>query len=253
VPDAGPAVTDAGPPAARGAALEIEGLCASYGAVRALDEVTIRAPAATITAVLGANGAGKTTLLRTVSGLVRPQRGTVRLDGDDVTGRAPEAIARLGVGHVPEGGGVIRELTVDENLRLGALARPAGAGPGDREEIFEMFPPLSQRRKQPAFTLSGGERQMLAIGRALMAAPRVLLLDEPSLGLAPIIVAQIMALLQRLRDSIGLAVLLVEQNARSALSVADEAVVLNLGRVVRTDAAATVAADEGLRHAFLGF
>jgi branched-chain amino acid transport system ATP-binding protein len=233
--------------------LDIEGLTTSYGAVRALDDVTLHAPEATITAVLGANGAGKTTLLRTVSGLVRPQRGSVRFDGTELTILAPEAIAAMGVGHVPEGGGVIRELTVEENLRLGGLLRRDRVGRGAAEEIYTMFPPLTTRRRQPAFTLSGGERQMLAIGRALMARPRVLLLDEPSLGLAPIVVAQIMSLLQRLRDDIGLAVVLVEQNARSALSIADEAVVLNLGRIVKVDTAAAVAADEGLRHAFLGF
>jgi branched-chain amino acid transport system ATP-binding protein len=235
------------------AVLDIEGLTTTYGAVRALDDVTLHAPEATITAVLGANGAGKTTLLRTVSGLVRPQRGSVRFDGTELTILAPEAIAAMGVGHVPEGGGVIRELTVEENLRLGGLLRRDRAGRGAAEEIYTMFPPLTTRRRQPAFTLSGGERQMLAIGRALMARPRVLLLDEPSLGLAPIVVAQIMSLLQRLRDDIGLAVVLVEQNARSALSIADEAVVLNLGRIVKVDTAAAVAADEGLRHAFLGF
>ena len=233
--------------------LEIEGLTTLYGAVRALDDVSFGAGEATITAVLGANGAGKTTLLRTISGLVRPQRGSVRFDGAELTVLPAETIAGLGVGHVPEGGGVIRELTVDENLRLGGLLRRERAGRGAAEEIYELFPPLSSRRRQPAFTLSGGERQMLAIGRALMARPRMLLLDEPSLGLAPIIVAQIMSLLQRLRDDNGLAVVLVEQNARSALSVADEAVVLNLGRVVKADAAAVVGADEGLRHAFLGF
>jgi branched-chain amino acid transport system ATP-binding protein len=238
---------------ADGALLEVDGLTTTYGAVRALDDVTLAAPEATITAVLGANGAGKTTLLRTISGLIRPQRGSVRLDGTELTVLPAEAIAARGVGHVPEGGGVIRELTVEENLRLGGLLRRDRAERGTNEEIYELFPPLSTRRRQPAFTLSGGERQMLAIGRALMARPRVLLLDEPSLGLAPIIVAQIMGLLQRLRDETRLAVVLVEQNARSALSVADEAVVLNLGRVVKADSAAVVGADEGLRHAFLGF
>jgi branched-chain amino acid transport system ATP-binding protein len=241
------------------AALDIMGLTTSYGAVRALDDVSLHAPGASITAVLGANGAGKTTLLRTVSGLVRPQRGSVRLDGKEITRLAPEAIAEQGVAHVPEGGGVIRELSVDENLRLGGLLSPDRRRGGRRgraiatAEIYDMFPPLAQRNRQPAFTLSGGERQMLAIGRALMAKPRILLLDEPSLGLAPMIVAQIMALLQRLRSDTGDAVVLVEQNARSALSVADRAVVLNLGRVVKSDDAAAVAADVGLRHAYLGF
>jgi branched-chain amino acid transport system ATP-binding protein len=231
--------------------LHVMGVTTFYGAVRALDEVTLHAAPATITAVLGANGAGKTTLLRTISGLVRPQSGTIKLDDTELTIMPVEAVARLGVGHVPEGGGVVRELTVEENLRLGGLL--AGRRDRNASEIYAMFPPLAGRRRQPAFTLSGGERQMLAIGRALMANPRVLLLDEPSLGLAPLIVAQIMSLLVRLRDDRGLAVVLVEQNARSALSVADTAVVLNLGRVVKTDAAAVVAADDNLRHAYLGF
>jgi branched-chain amino acid transport system ATP-binding protein len=244
--------------------LEIDGLSVCYGAIRALDAVSLRAPTATITAVLGANGAGKTTLLRTVSGLVRPEQGSVRFDGTELAGRAAEAIAVLGVGHVPEGGGVIRELTVEENLELGGLLRCDGAGGrglGRRarrrssamSDTYDLFPALAARRVQPAFTLSGGERQMLAIGRALMAQPKILLLDEPSLGLAPLVVRQIMGLLQRLRDDIGLAVVLVEQNARSALSVADRALVLNLGRVVKSDDAAVLAADEGLRHAYLGF
>jgi branched-chain amino acid transport system ATP-binding protein len=234
--------------------LEIEGLTASYGAIRALTDVTLTAPEATITAVLGANGAGKTTLLRAVSGLVRPQRGSIRLDGVELSVLPVETIAGMGIGHVPEGGGVIRELTVDENLRLGGLLRKERAERRRAaDEVYEMFRPLATRRRNPAFTLSGGERQMLAIGRALMANPRVLLLDEPSLGLAPMIVAQIMSLLQQLRDDRGIAVLLVEQNARSALSAADHAVVLNLGKVVKSDDAAAISRDEGLRHAYLGF
>jgi len=234
--------------------LEISGLTTAYGGILALDDVGLRAPEATITAILGANGAGKTTLLRTVSGLVRPRAGSIRLDGAELTRLSAEAVAVRGVAHVPEGGGVIRELTVDENLRLGGLLRRDRSGRrGAAEEVYAMFPPLDDRRRNPAFTLSGGERQMLAIGRALMTDPQVLLLDEPSLGLAPLIVAQIMSLLQRLRDDRGLAVVLVEQNARSALSVADWAIVLNLGRVVKADEAGAVAADEGLRHAYLGF
>jgi len=228
-------------------------LTTRYGAVTALDAVSIVAPTASITAVLGANGAGKTTLLRTISGLVRPAAGAISCDGRDITRMAPEAIASLGVAHVPEGGGVIRELTVEENLRLGALCARARNGSKDPKWVYELFPALSERRRRAAFTLSGGERQMLAIGRALMARPRVLLLDEPSLGLAPLIVAEIMALLRRLSHESDLAVVLVEQNARSALSVADRAVVLHLGRVVKSDAAATIATDEGLRHAYLGF
>ena len=175
----------------------------------------------------------------------------MRLDGQDILGVAVEDIVRRGLAHVPEGRGVIAELTTEENLRLGGLWRGAEAR-GRWSEIYELFPPLRERRTQPAASLSGGERQMLSIGRALMARPRVLLLDEPSLGLAPIVSAQIMALIRALASERGLAVLLVEQNARSALSIADRGIVLNLGRVVADDAGGALAADEGLRHAYLG-
>ena len=158
---------------------------------------------------------------------------------------------RRGVAHVPEGRGVIAELTVEENLRLGGLWRRRAAAP--LSEIYELFPRLSEREHQPASRLSGGERQMLSIGRALMGRPRVLLLDEPSLGLAPVIVAQIMAMIRSLADNLGLAVLLVEQNARSALSIANRGIVLNLGRVVADREPGELAADERLRHAYLGF
>jgi branched-chain amino acid transport system ATP-binding protein len=234
--------------------LEVEGLVASYGAVRALDGVDLAVPAGSITAVLGANGAGKTTLLRTVSGLVRARAGVVRLDGRVVTKLAPEDLVRLGVGHVPEGRGVITELTVEENLRLGGLwRRDRAASRAGLDEVYALFPLLAGRRARAAETLSGGERQMLALGRALMGRPRLLLLDEPSLGLAPRVAAQIMAVLRRLRADSGLTVVLVEQNARSALAIADRGVVLNLGRVVADSEAGQLAADERLRHAYLGF
>jgi branched-chain amino acid transport system ATP-binding protein len=231
--------------------LEIRDLVTAYGPVKALDGVDISVPKGKITAVLGANGAGKTSLLRTVSGLVKSRSGTVVLDGTEITRKPVEDMVRLGMAHVPEGRGVIAELTVEENLRLGGLWRKGDAQ--EMDEVYRLFPALDKRRKRTAHTLSGGERQMLVVGRALLAKPKVLLLDEPSLGLAPLVVNQIFGLVRELVDSTGLAVLLVEQNAKSALGIADTGVVLNLGRVVATDDAATLAADEQLRHAYLGF
>jgi branched-chain amino acid transport system ATP-binding protein len=231
--------------------LEIRDLVTAYGPVKALDGVSLTVPAGKVTAVLGANGAGKTSLLRTVSGLVKSRSGTVLLEGNDITKKPVEDMVRLGMAHVPEGRGVIAELTVEENLRLGGLWRKGTDA--EREEVYQLFPPLDQRRQRTAHTLSGGERQMLVVGRALLAKPKVLLLDEPSLGLAPLVVNQIFSLIRDLVDSTGLAVLLVEQNAKSALAIADTGVVLNLGKVVATDDAATLAADEQLRHAYLGF
>ncbi len=231
--------------------LTIEELTTDYGPIRAVDRVSLEVPEGTITAVLGANGAGKTSLLRTVCGLVRPTSGHVKVEGEDITRWAVEEIVRFGVAHVPEGRGVIAELTVQENLRLGGLWRGRDAMP--MREVYELFPRLEERAGQPASRLSGGERQMLSIGRALMGRPRALLLDEPSLGLAPVLVAQIMSLVRRLADTLGLAVLLVEQNARSALSIANRGVVLNLGRVVAEQDPQKLVADDRLLHAYLGF
>jgi branched-chain amino acid transport system ATP-binding protein len=234
------------------AALTVEEVVTAYGGVVALNEVSITAKPATITAVLGANGAGKTTLLATISGLVRPRQGRVALNGTDLTRRPPEEIVRAGVAHVPEGQAVITELTVEENLRVGGLWRPAERAAA-LADAYQRFPVLAAAKHRSAATLSGGERQILVIARALMAAPRVLLLDEPSLGLAPRIVAQVMDLIQRLRDERGLTVVLVEQNARSALAIADHGVVLNVGRVVAAEDAAVLAADVALRKHYLGF
>ncbi len=244
-------------------ALAVEELVAGYGGVIALDRVSISAGTAAITAVLGANGAGKTTLLRAVSGMIRPRRGRILLDGTDLAGRNPEQMVRAGIAHVPEGQGVIPELTVEENLRVGMMSWPAaarrvaGRSRADRvaalDEAFERFPPLAARRRKLAAALSGGERQMLVIARALLARPRVLLLDEPSLGLAPLVMAQVMDLVVRLSREHGITIILVEQNARGALAIADYGVVLNLGRVVAAADAATLAADVALRHHYLGF
>lgn len=234
--------------------LELTDVTAFYGAVRALDGVSLSVPEGSITAVLGANGAGKTTLLRTISGLVRPVSGRILFRGRDLTRLSTEDTARLGLAHVPEGRGAIAELTVEENLRLGGLWRHDRAGrAADLRQVYEMFPALAERRRRAASTLSGGERQMLVLGRALMSRPALLLLDEPSLGLAPRVTAQLLALLSDLRERTGLAVLLVEQNARAALSVADRGVVLSLGRLVAGDEADRLASDEALRHAYLGF
>ncbi|MBV2366379.1 ABC transporter ATP-binding protein [Streptomonospora nanhaiensis] len=234
--------------------LSIEELTAGYGAVTALDRVTMRIPRGSICAVLGANGAGKTTLLRTVSGLKRAASGRVLLDGADVTRLGAEHHVRHGLVHVPEGGGVIVELTVEENLRLGGLWRPGRRERAERrEEVLELFPRLRERLTAPAATLSGGERQMLALGRALMARPRVLLLDEPSLGLAPMVTRKIMRTLRELRAARGLTVVLVEQNARSALSITDHGFVLNQGAVVVSGTSQRLLADDRMRHAYLGF
>jgi branched-chain amino acid transport system ATP-binding protein len=235
------------------AALAIEDLVAGYGQVTVLEAVSLAAKPGTITAVLGANGAGKTTLLRTISGLVRPRQGRILIDGSDLARRHPEDITRAGVAHVPEGQGVVTELTIEENLRLGGLIRRGSARAAALADAYQRFPLLAERKRWQAGTLSGGERQILVIARALIAAPRVLLLDEPSLGLAPRMVTQVMDLVRRLRDDTGLTVLLVEQNARSALAIADRGLVLNLGKVVAADAAATLSADVALRRHYLGF
>lgn len=241
-----------GPPATE-SLLSVEDLSASYGAVRALDKVSLNVPEQGLCAVLGANGAGKTTLLRTLTGLHRASSGRVLLAGEDITRLPTEKVITRGLAHVPEGGGVIVELTVEENLRLGALWRSDRRDRSTFDEVMDLFPPLVERRTKTASTLSGGERQMLAIGRALMARPRVLLLDEPSLGLAPLVTEQIFTLLRDLRDRTGLTVVLVEQNAAGALSVTDHGYVLNQGRVAAEGPSDGLLADDRTRHAYLGF
>ncbi|BDV29874.1 ABC transporter ATP-binding protein [Microbacterium terricola] len=248
------APTATGVPTATGAALQIEGLTVGYGGAPVLHGVSIDLHPGEVVALLGANGAGKTTLLRALAGLVHVASGTVRLDGTDLTRTRTEDRARRGLALVPDGQSVVAELTVDENLRLGALWRHRGRA---REQaiagVYELFEPLARRRAAAGHQLSGGERQMLALGRALIAEPTLLALDEPSLGLAPLVVAQLMATLRDAAARRGLTVLLAEQNVTSALSIADRGVVLDLGRVVAAAAASDLAADAALRHAYLGF
>lgn len=233
--------------------LEVRGLVAGYGGDPVLDGVDVHVRDGEVVALLGGNGAGKTTLLRAVTGLL-PAAGTVLLDGVAVSGLPTEERVRRGLAHVPEGRGVVGELTVDENLRLGGLWRhPARGLGGAVAEQYERFEPLARRRDALGHQLSGGERQMLALARALVARPRVLLLDEPSLGLAPQVVLGILRTLRDLCDESGLTVLLAEQNAAGALSVADRGLVLQLGAVVADRPAAALAGDPTLRHAYLGY
>jgi branched-chain amino acid transport system ATP-binding protein len=239
------------------ALLEVEGLNSGYGRLEVLHDFEVNVEAGTITAVLGANGAGKSTMLKTLSGLVRPTAGAVRFEGEDITRLPVEELIQRGLTHVPEGGGVIPELTVEENLRLGGLWRKGAVGAKVTAEaiddVYDLFDRLRERRSYHGHQLSGGERQMLALGRALVARPKMMLLDEPSLGLAPRIVAIIMALLRDLRDEMGMTALLVEQNVGSALSIADEGVVVSVGKVVARGPAADLQSDVKLRHAYLGF
>jgi len=235
-------------------ALAVEKLTVRYGAVEAVRDLSLEVKPGEIVGLIGPNGAGKSSTLHAIMGAAPVTGGDVRLDGRSLVGRRPEDVARRGIALVPEGRRIFGELTVEENLRLGALWRHGHTGRAEAlADAYRRFPLLAAARDRSAGTLSGGERQILVIARALMARPRVLLLDEPSLGLAPRIVAQVMGLIRRLRDETGLTVLLVEQNARSALGIADRGVVLNLGQVVAAEDAAVLAADVGLRKHYLGF
>jgi len=236
--------------------LEIKDLVTEFASVQALSGVSFTAATGKITTVIGANGAGKSTLLRTISGLERAARGQIHWHGLDVTKLSVEAIVRTGISQVPEGHAVISQLSVAENIELGALFRKRKARADVAKsiaEVYELFPILFERKSQMAGALSGGERQMLAISRALVARPNLLLLDEPSLGLAPLIAEQIINAINELCRSTGLTVLLVEQNANTALSVADHGVLLALGKVVAQMPAAQMIADESLRAAYLGY
>ena len=232
--------------------LEVEQLVAGYGPIRALDGVSLSVEPGELVAIIGANGAGKTTLLMAISGVVRPRAGGIRLAGRSLVGLPPHEVMRAGIGHAPEGRRIFPRLTVRENLELGGYAQDDRARLArDIDEACGLFPLLGQRLGQLGGTLSGGEQQMLAIARALVGRPRLLLLDEPSLGLAPLIVAKVFEVIQALSTR-GIGVLLVEQNARAALRLASRGWVLETGRVTLTGSGAELAADRRVRDAYLG-
>ena len=233
--------------------LEVRELCAFYGQSQALYGLDFALAEGAIGTLLGANGAGKTTTLRALCGMVR-MTGRVSFDGRPIGARPTEDIVRLGVAHVPEGRGTFTQMTVEENLLLGAMTRGDKAAiAADLDEVYGVFPRLKERRRQLAGTLSGGEQQMLAVGRALMLRPRLMLLDEPSFGLAPLLVGELFAILRRLNRERRVAMLIVEQNAALALDLAAEAYVLETGRIVMAGAARDIAKDEAVRRSYLGY
>ncbi len=232
--------------------LEISGLQAGYEDVPVLWDISLRVPDGTVVAVIGANGAGKTTLLRTISGLVRPMRGEIIFDGTRLNDLKPHQIAALGIAHVPEGRGIFAYQTVERNLYLGGYLRSKEEIEEMLERVYALFPRLAERRHQRAGTLSGGEQQMLVIARGLMSRPRLLMLDEPSLGLMPKLVDEIFDLIRRIRDEEKVTILLVEQNVREALSIADYAYVLQTGRIVAEGKGEDLLQTEIVRKAYLG-
>jgi branched-chain amino acid transport system ATP-binding protein len=231
--------------------LEVSGLHAGYGAIAVLRGVDLRVGAGEIAAVLGANGAGKTTLNRALSGLIRPTAGRVRFEGADITGADPAAVVEAGLIHVPEGRRVFPDLTVAENLRLGAYLRGRARERRNFDRVLSIFPRLAERLRQRAASMSGGEQQMLAIGRGLMSEPKLLILDEPSLGLSPLLTEQLFALITRLHEE-GLSILLVEQNVAQTMEIAGQAHVLEHGRVALSGPAEALSRDPRLRAAYLG-
>ncbi len=234
------------------ALLEVDGIDASYGRIRALQGVSLRVEEGEIVTLIGGNGAGKTTTLRAISGLVKPTKGAIRFAGDDVLRDTPDRIVRRGVGHSPEGRRVFARMTVRENLELGAYTRTSKAEiASDFERVLEIFPRLKERIAQKSGTLSGGEQQMLAMARALMSRPKLLMLDEPSLGLSPILVQTIFGVIREI-NARGTTVLLIEQNARQALGIASRGYVLEVGKIVHEDTAANLMASEAVRAAYLG-
>jgi branched-chain amino acid transport system ATP-binding protein len=232
--------------------LDVKGLKAGYGQTHVLHGIDFHVEEGGVTALLGANGAGKTTTLRAVCGMVRTE-GEVSFLGERITGKATEDIARRGLAHVPDGRGTFMELSVEENFRLGAYIRRDREIQSDFERMWQWFPRLKQRWRQQAGTLSGGEQQMLAIARALLLRPKLLLLDEPSFGLAPLIVQEIFGIMRRIRDESGVGILLVEQNANLALELADRAYLLETGRIVVSGPAAEIREDESIRRSYLGY
>lgn len=235
-----------------GALLQVRNLESFYGPIMALRGVSLDLPQGGIVAVLGANGAGKTTLLRTISGVMDPEKGEVRLSGESIERGDPDRIVRKGIVHVPEGRELFPLLTVGENLSMGAYTRNDDGVGEDLEMVFGYFPILGERRRQAAGTLSGGQQQMLAIARGLMARPRVMLLDEPSLGLSPILVRDIFSIIRRLNEERGVAMLLVEQNSKAALDVADYGYVMEVGRIVMDGTAERLRASRDIQEFYLG-
>lgn len=231
--------------------LELRGVTASYGPVRVLHGIDLVVGQGELVVVLGANGAGKTTTLRAICGMV-DVGGSITIDGTEVAGRRPDVVARHGVAHIPQGRGTFTDLTVEENLKLGAATRKDKGVGADMERWYEVFPRLAERRAQQAGSMSGGEQQMLAVARAMMSRPHLLLCDEPSLGLAPIVVREVFRRLQEANQESGTAILLVEQNANLALEVAQRAYVLESGRLAASGAASDLANDDSIRRAYLG-
>jgi branched-chain amino acid transport system ATP-binding protein len=234
--------------------LEVEGLCVNYGHIEAIRDISFGVPEGTITTLIGANGAGKTTTLKTLSGLRKVRAGTVKFEGRDITSMAPYERVEIGISQSPEGRGIFPGMTVTENLDMGAYVRrdrKSKAYEEDLERVFTLFPRLAERRTQVAGTMSGGEQQMLAIGRALMARPRLVLLDEPSMGLAPKLIQQIFDIITEI-NSQGTTVLLVEQNAAQSLKRAHTAHILETGQIVRSGTGAELAGDESVKAAYLG-
>ncbi|HYG57862.1 MAG TPA: ABC transporter ATP-binding protein [Symbiobacteriaceae bacterium] len=231
--------------------LVVDNLSVFYGKAQALTDVTLQVNAGEIVTIIGANGAGKTTLLRTISGLVRPRSGQILFEGKPVHQARPDEIVRKGIAHIPEGRKIFYDLTVLDNLEVGAFTRSDAGIKDDIDRVFTLFPRLAERRRQLAGTMSGGEQQMLAIGRALMSRPRIFLFDEPSMGLAPVIVQELFELIKRLHRE-GNTILLVEQNAQAALSISDRGYVIETGNVVKSAPAAALLGDPAVRDAYLG-